>query len=369
MKILVITKTLDAHRYGGFETHVTELCKRLAKKHEVHVVCRKMRRKKRYNFKVYDVPYYGVDIDAIDNLTSIPAFMKKINELLGSNDYDVVHGHGISSQAYQRLNKQKAPFVYTLHGISSLHLAGYKQPLRSILKILFDMERRCVESADKIICVSNKTAKDATGYYGIPKTRCVVIPNGVDTRLFRANGNRRKNAIGFVGYVHEHKGIHFLLNAMKHVIKKIPDTNLVVVGSGNINKFENMAKKLGVEKHVTFLGSISRSDLLSLYSTFNVFVMPSQYEGFGIAALEAIASGTPIIVSDTGHLKELARGTGFVVNPKDIKGLAKTIIMVLTNDSLRGRLSTNCRKKAKNFDWNAIAKRTEKVYKDVKSAR
>ncbi len=368
MRILVITKTLDAHRHGGFETHVTELCTRLAKKHTVHVVCRKIPARnairKKYNFKVYDVSYAGIGIDAVDNLTSIPAFSKKIKELIQTNGYDIVHGHGISSQAYLK-TKGRSPFIYTLHGISSEHLIGYKQPLRALLKVLFDKESTCVKAADKIICVSNKTAEDAVNYYNIRKEKCVVIPNGVDTKRFKKKRHRKTNTIGFVGYVHEHKGIHFLLRAMKLVIKYVNDAELIIVGNGNIKKFRNMARKLEIENSVNFTGPVSRSKLEKLYSTFDVFVMPSLYEGFGIAPLEAMASGVPIIVSDTGQLSELADRTGFVIDPENTRQLAEKIETILQDDKLRTMLSKNCLEKAKYYEWDRIAKMTLDVYKSL----
>ncbi len=328
MRIMIIAKTLTLHRQGGFETHVTEIAKRLALKNKVDIVCRELPRNpsENYRFNIYDVPYPGINLDAVDNLTSIPAFEKKISWLFSKNDYDIVHGHGITSLAYLRRKERKVPFVYTLHGISSKHLVGYSQPLRAVLKILFDTERACVKGADRIICVSKRTIDDAHKYYGIDKSKCVYIPNGIDAKALLPKRSRKPGRrIGFVGYMHEHKGVQFLLRAMKIIKERVPGSSLYMIGSGNTTKFMEMARKLKIEKNVHFLGNVSRTELVRMYKTFDVFALPSQYEGFGIAALEAMASGVPIVVSDTGELKELADGTGFVVDPANINQLAEKI--------------------------------------------
>jgi len=371
---MMITKTLTLHRPGGLEIHVTELAKRLAKKNQLDIVCRKLPNKffkkkfnqKEYKFKIHDVTYPGIGVDAIDNLSSVPAFRKKISKLLNKNNYDVVHGHGITSLAYLK-NKKETPFVYTLHGISSWHLVGYKQPLRSILKILFDTERHCVEGADKIICVSKRTIEDAHKYYGIEKSKCVYVPSGIDVKTFlpRKIRKERTGRIGFVGYMHDHKGIRFLLKAMKIVKDKVPDSKLYLIGKGDATKFKKMAKSLGIENDTLFLTNITRNKLIKLYKTFDVFVLPSQYEGFGTAALEAMTSGVPLVVSDTGQLSEFAKGTGFVVDPRNINQMAGRIENILKDDKLRRKLSKNCRKKAKYYEWNRITKMTLKVYKDL----
>jgi glycosyltransferase involved in cell wall biosynthesis len=366
MRILMIAKTLTAHRSGGFETHVTQLANRLAERHEVDVICRRLPvGKNDYNFNVYDIPYSGIGIDAIDNLATLP-FLKKEIEKLSRNNYDIVHGQGFSSCAYF-LTKEKKPFVYTLHGISAEHLVGYREPMLSVLKILFDAEKYCVDNADKIICVSKRTMKEAPKYYGFSKNKCVYIPNGVDVLKFRQKRMKsKKPTIGFVGFLHEHKGVHFLLNAMSYVVREIPDAFLVIIGTGSgMKRFKRMTSNLGISKNVFFAGRVLDEDLIRWYNTFDLFVLPSQYEGFGLVVLEAMAAGTPVIVSDTGNLPELAKDSGFVVDPENTTELSDKIIKILLDENLRKRLSKNCLRKIKKFDWKYIVKKTEKLYENL----
>src|SRR3989344_3999810 len=109
MKVLIISKTLTFHRNGGVETHVTELATRLAERgHKVDVVCRPVRHSVRANFSVYGTNYAGINVDAVDNVTSIPFFARKIRNI-AKNGYDIVHGHGTSALAYP-LSGVKLPF-------------------------------------------------------------------------------------------------------------------------------------------------------------------------------------------------------------------------------------------------------------------
>ena len=372
MKVCIIAKALELHRRGGFETHVTQLAECLARLgNDVHVVCRRLPRisRAKYSFVLHDVKFVRTGIEIIDNYTSVFPFARCLKSLFEKNDFDIVHGHGISSVAYPlsvRLGGKKMPFVYTLHGIASRHLVGYKQPYRAVLKLMFDMERFSVKRADKLICVSKSTIDDAVKYYSIARDKCVYIPNGADVKRFMLKRKKRKpRTVGFVGFLHERKGVQCLVEGFAGVVKCYPDARLVIIGRGPmLEKLKMQAENLGIQKNLAFLSHVSDKELVQCYSEMDILALPSLYEGFGIVAVEALASGMPVIVTDAGDLAAIAKSAGIVINP-GARQVEAAILRLFSDSRLYSRLKSNARKRAAEFDWMNIARKTEKLYNEV----
>lgn len=363
MKVLIISKTLTFHRKGGFETHVTELANRLAERgHEVDIVCRPLKSIVKTKFDIYGTKYVGIDIDAVDNITSIPFFAHKIRTI--PKDYDIVHGHGTSAASYL-LSGRTTPFVYTLHGVGERNLAGYNKLLVPLLKIPFDVQKFCLIKADKVICQSNSMMKEGPEYYKFNSNKCRMVPSALDTRKFRRKRNDGKHTVGFVGFLHERKGIHHLVEAMKQVINEVPDARLVVVGHGNVDKFKKLSGNLGIKKNVTFVEGANDEELIRLYNSFDVFCLPSQYESFGLAAHEAVAAGTPVVLSKTADFQQLAKGVGFALDAGDVDSIAEKITLLLQDENLRKKYSKNCYRKIKPYDWSSVIKQIETLYKGL----
>ncbi len=364
MKILIISKTLTFHRNGGFETHVTELATRLAERgHKVDVICRPLTRKVRANFSVYGTKYAGINVDAVDNVTSIPFFVRKIRNI-AKNSYDIAHGHGTSALAYP-LSGTKSPFVYTLHGVGEKNLAGYNRFLVPLLKLPFDLQKFSLMSADRVICQSHSMMTEGPDYYKFDKKKCIMIPSSLDTKKFRCRRTDGRKLVGFVGFLHERKGLDSLITAMKNVISNVPDAKLVVIGNGDAERFRTLAKKLKTEKNVIFMNNVSDEEMVKLYNTFDVFCLPSRYESFGLAAYEAVAAGTPVVLSRAADFEDLASGTGFTVDAGDVQEIAEKVTLLLKDEKLRKKLSRNCHKKITPFDWSVSIRKIEKLYESL----
>ena len=182
-------------------------------------------------------------------------------------------------------------------------------------------------------------------------------------QLYAKNGER---IVSFVGRLVHEKGVHVLVGAVPKVLTAMPKVNFVIVGEGGMKEYlSKEAWDFGVADHVFFAGFVDEKTLISIYRASDAAVFPSLYEPFGITALEAMAAKTPVIVTDTGGLAEIVEHekTGIKVYVDNSDSLAWGILRVLKNPDVAKRIRENGYQKVlREYDWNAIAERTMKVY-------
>jgi glycogen(starch) synthase len=216
--------------------------------------------------------------------------------------------------------------------------------------------------------------------FAVEEDRVVVIPNGIDPddlqpqngaeleRLraqFAAPDERLVLLIGRLVY---EKGFQLALEAMPRLVHEVPGTRFLVAGSGTHEaELRRQAADLGLDDHGTFLGWIGDDVLHSLYRIADVCVVPSIYEPFGLVALEAMASGCPCIVADTGGLREVVphEEAGLRFRARDPEALGEMVERVLTDAALRDRLVAEATEHVLRFDWADVARSTAEVYADL----
>ena len=207
------------------------------------------------------------------------------------------------------------------------------------------------------------------------ENRVLIIPMGVDTSKFnpkKRNSNLKEkyeaeHLILSVGRLVEKKGINYLIIAMKDVVKYFPNAKLIIGGSGpERENLEDLTRSIGLDSNVIFVGYIDDSELPVYYASCDLFVLPSvktkegDTEGLGVVLLEAMASGTPVIGSDIGGIKDIIEdGTnGLLAKPQDPEDLAEKIIKLLKDSELRHKLSEEGMKTIKEkFSWEIVAKK------------
>jgi glycogen synthase len=168
------------------------------------------------------------------------------------------------------------------------------------------------------------------------------------------------------------KGFQIALEAMPELIERVGDTRFIVAGSGTHEaELRDQAAELGLGQHGTFLGWIGDDVLHSLYRIADVCVVPSIYEPFGLVALEAMASGCPCIVADTGGLREVVPHgeVGLRFRSRDPADLIAVTSRVLSDPALGRRLVTEAHTHVRSFDWLDVAERTSATYEGLLGAR
>ncbi|MEP7151828.1 MAG: glycosyltransferase family 4 protein, partial [Nitrospira sp.] len=191
----------------------------------------------------------------------------------------------------------------------------------------------------------------------------VIIPNGVETELFAPASDEMKRpfTIICVARLIERKGQHHLLQAFAQLRGSCAEPmRLMFVGTGDAEaQLRALADSLQVAEAVTFKGFVSREQMPTLYREADVFVLPSQQEGMSIALLEAMASGLPVIVTDTGGTAELVTQgqNGEIVPWSDVHALTRALHNLLNAETLRRQMGAESRRRALQFGWPVLATR------------
>lgn len=271
------------------------------------------------------------------------------------------------------------PSVFTLHDLIFRLYPETHMPLNRWFLTL--MMPRFLRRADAVIAVSECTRRDAVRWYRIPEERIHVIYEGVDARFRPASPEAiaalrlryplPDRFILYVGTIEPRKNLPTLFAAYQRLLERWPDLGLVVAGKpGWLTEGTFRAlRALGLEGRVRFLGYVPDEDLPALYSAATVFAFPSLYEGFGLPPLEAMACGTPVVVSDASSLPEVVGEAGLRVPPDRPGDWAAALAAVLSDESLRAYLREAGLRRAARFHWSEAARRTVEVYEGVLRSR
>jgi glycogen(starch) synthase len=244
------------------------------------------------------------------------------------------------------------------------------------------VERWMANRADRVITCSHYMRGHVADIYGLEEDRISVIPNGIDPldlqlvddldhlrARFAAPDER---LIVLVGRLVYEKGFQLALEALPGLIERLGDVRFLVAGSGtHEQELRDQASELGLDPHGTFLGWIGDDVLHSLYRIADLCVVPSLYEPFGLVALEAMASGCPCIVADTGGLREIVpedERVGLRFNGGDAEHLEAMVERLLTDDPLRERLVAEASEHVLRFDWADVARQTAAIYDELRRA-
>jgi len=371
-------------RIGGVTSHIVGLAIELTKQgHEVQIITTENGVRNCSNSPFSSI--YRISVSEVARLVPsstivIPPNPAKIREVLQRECFDVVHGHHAftptSLLSIQAAKKLGTPTVLTNHTISFAPRKGYFWVPLSFALFPFKMY---IGRADRVISVSSAAA-DFIGHF-VDRERIIVVPNGVDIHRFNHVGNDARLAYVsdasksvptalYVGRLAYSKGVHVLIRAMPRVLKEVPDAQLLIAGDGLMRGYlEYLIGRLSLNDHVKLLGFIPDEALPKLYHSCDVFVLPSLCcEAFGIALLEAMASGKPIVASRAGGIPEVIRNgvTGVLVNKGDLDSISREVIRLMIDKRFAKTLGQNARRVVETkYSWPIVAAQVESIYEDI----
>ncbi len=320
------------------------------------------------------------DLDAfVAWVEGMNSHMHAAGRQLGKHlQFELVHGHDwlVAGAAAALATRLRCPYLTTIHATEYGRHQGWvdKHPQSYI----HGMETWMAGRADRVITCSHYMRGHVADVFAISEERITVIPNGIDRadlhpvadldalRLrFAEPGERLVLLVGRLVY---EKGFQLALDAMPQVIRRSGRVRFLVAGSGTHEaELRKQARRLGLDKHGTFMGWIGDDMLHSLYRIADLCVVPSIYEPFGLVALEAMASGCPCIVANTGGLREVVPNAdvGLRFTSRNPRALAAMMQRVLDDPALRERLVAEASVHVLRFDWNDVARQTALVYAEL----
>jgi len=253
--------------------------------------------------------------------------------------------------------------ITTLHSGSVKDISG---KLTILIKTYEKIIGRLINNNSELVITGSEKLFENGKKLGINSNKIVIIPNAVDLSFFRQNRtySSTPRKVLFVGRLFSLKGPHLLIEAARLVIKRIPDTQFLIVGDGPMRKkLVDLVKNFNLSKNVIFCGELE--DVREKMKESDLYVRPSLLEGFPYGVLEAMASGLPVIATNIGGTSDLLthEKTGYLVNPRKINELANAIIHLLSNsDALETIARKGFELVEKEYSWDTLYETYESLY-------
>jgi glycogen(starch) synthase len=384
---LAVFNTQPPHLYfGGVERRIMETAKRLQTESDITVYSgAKAGFKKLSSINgVSFVPCYSTDmLFPVDNWF----FNRSLTKCASAINADVYEAHAVSGYGFpKKLEKLgiKKPFIHTIHGVladeyEQAKKNGYPSVRGRVanyfMQRLSKLEEETAKNATIVVTISNYSLEKIQKYYGIDQSKVRIVPNGVDIEKFKPMDTkevRQQFGLGnepcvlFVGSLIPRKGLPFLVEAAKKVVRAQADTKFLIVGDGPLrNQLYDSLKTANLSGNFKFLGNLKDNVLPAIYNCADVFVLPSIQEGQGIVLLEAQASGKPVVAFDIGGVNEALQNkeTGLLVNQGDVDALGDALLKLLTDKAIREKMGSNGRRfVSENYTWDVCAQKMLKVY-------
>ena len=358
--------------YGGSGVVATELGVALSKKnYEVHFISYDQPfRLDLFSEKIY---YHEVSVPQYPLFEYTPYELNLTSKLVDvaiNEGLDLLHVHyaiphaSAAISAKQILSTQdiNIPIVTTLHG-TDITLLGKDASFKPVIEYAINM-------SDIVTVVSKDLKNETLAHFNIKK-EINVISNFIDYSLYEQNQNLilrnsfASNNEAIITHISNFREVKRVEDVIKifYQVNKRKKVQLLMIGDGpDRSKCENLARKLGIHKKIKFLGKLKViEDLLAIS---DIFLLPSQTESFGLVALEAMASNTAIVSSNSGGLPEVNIDgvTGFLSDVGDINKMSNDICYLIANSNLLNSFKSNALKHAKKFDLNNILPKYEEVY-------
>lgn len=362
--------------YGGSGVVATELGIELSKRgHEVHFITYKQ--PVRLDLLGSNVHFHEVNVPEYPLFHYQPyelALSSKLVDMAKLHEIEILHVHYAIPHAYAAYMAKKMllddgiyiPIITTLHG-TDITLVGNHPHYKPAVTF-------SINQSDAVTCVSESLKQDTLRYFDIKKD-IYVVTNFIDLDKHNCDdftdwerdmlAKKDEKIISHISNFRKVKRIPDIIKVFHNIQKEIP-SRLLMVGEGPEKKAaKKLTKKLGIADKVVFLGNSFEIDKILCYS--DLFMLPSETESFGLSALEAMASGVPVISTNAGGLPEVnvQGNSGYLSDVGDIEDMSRNAIHILGDEARLKEFKTNARKEAQKFDLHQIVPQYESIYIDV----
>jgi glycosyltransferase involved in cell wall biosynthesis len=269
-------------------------------------------------------------------------------------------------QAIKKAKKLRIPSVVTVHGVFAER--GFTV---NLLQKMYLRSIGCaiLSAADRVICLTRSNVREIERL-GCPSSKIALVPNAIDTDLFRPSDDRKDNLVVWVGRFVPEKDVESIIEAACVTVKKLPETKFLLIGYGpGKMKLEGLAKRRGLlQRNLVITGPLERERIAEILARATLFVFPSIKEGMPLALLEAMACGLPSIVADFDGVEDIVthKQTGYTVQRQNPAQLSEGIIELLGDKDSRRFLGANARNRIlKSNSWEIMTKTLDSIYCEV----
>jgi glycosyltransferase involved in cell wall biosynthesis len=315
---------------------------------------------------------------------------KKIEELSKKIGFDIIHANLPLVPSFAIPRDSAKALVCAVHSTwkgeamvtkrdSPKELNPNEKMMLRFNLLLRYYEKKLMKRSDALIAVSKYTVSELTELYGIGNKKIHVIYNGVDINKFKPRSDRaelrrefgleeKRKIVLFVGRLYYRKGLEILLHSVPTVTQEFGDVKFVISGTGFKKKeqsLRDLAKELGIEDYVIFLGYVPDEKLPNLYSASDIFVLPAIYENFPFAILEAQATALPVISTKVGGIPEFLADNenGFLIDPGEPAQLTERVLTLLKDPKLAKEMGEQGRSLIeKKLSWRLITGQVIDLY-------
>ena len=356
---------------GGLNVYVEQISKHLSNNHNVTVVtAEKADSFKKANLEFYSLNLFEPDLPMDDKELHLIAFQKKLEETFELNNFDIIHSHYWLSGlvAKEISDKFNIPFIFTSHSLG-VFLEGYNNERA-------DCEKIIMNGSTFVTASSNYENSLISESYHIDKKKIKLIKPGVDKNLFLPEPNlSRENIILSIGRIQKQKRqleVIKFLNAFKKIQNEF---KCYFIGgpSGSSGddyfiELKEFVKELNLESHVEFLGNLPQNKIRELLSISKLLIHTSQYETFGLVAIEAHSVGVPVVSINQGSFKEIIDNNinGYIAESFEDQYLNEFILNIFNDDKFADYVSKSAINSSKKYDWKDTSDALNLLYQELK---
>lgn len=284
--------------------------------------------------------------------------------IAAQQDFDIIHAHDWLTYSAGIVAKKVSGKPLVIH----VHATEFDRSGENVNQQVYDIEKRGMEAADRVITVSNLTRNIVINRYGINPDKVVTVHNAVDFQTredIEVERGVKEKVVTFLGRITFQKGPEYFIEAANKVLKRYPNVRFVMAGSGDL--FNRSVRRVAQLKNATkfhFTGFLRGDDVQKMFLHSDVYVMPSVSEPFGISPLEAMRAGVPTIISKQSGVAEVLKHS-IKVDYWDVDALADAIYGLLAYPALGKMAGEEGLDEVNQLKWENAALKVDEVYKDV----
>ena len=355
---------------GGMSIYVQQISRHLSDNHNVTVVTgEKAESFKDNNLEFISLNIFESNLNVEDKEVYLQEFKNKLEESLDLKSFDVIHAHYWLSGliAKEISNEFDIPFVFTSHSLG-VFLDGYN-------KERVDCEKIVMNSANIITASSEFENMLIADTYKVDENKIKKITPGVDKEIFSPNPSvKKENIFLSIGRIQEQKGQLQTLEFLNNFRKIKNDFKCIFIGgpSGKYGEeylleLKRTVKDFNLEKHVEFLDNLPQTKIIELLNKSKLLIHTSQFETFGLVAIEANTMGVPVLTINNGSLMEIIENNknGYLSENLIDKDVNNFVSNLLNEDKKFEEVSLTCIEKSKKYDWENTSQMIENIYKEL----